>query len=77
MRDRGSLDQGTGEQGSSDEKEARVKVHSFESHWRERSMDMRHCGEPSCMGDNSPNQSRNPNHGFTEGLHVSIRRIVR
>jgi hypothetical protein len=36
----------------------------------------RHCGEPSCMGDNFPRQSRNPNHGFPKGLHVSIKRIA-
>jgi hypothetical protein len=76
-RDLGSLDQRTSEQGSSDENKARTKVMIIRSHWRERSMANRHCGKPSCMGVNFPRQSRNPNHGFTEGLCVSIRRIAR
>jgi hypothetical protein len=72
----GSLDRRTGEQGSSNVKEARVKVTTIGFHGRERSMDRRHCGEPSCTGDNYPRQSHNPNHSFTKGLRVSIRRIV-
>jgi hypothetical protein len=70
------LDWRTGEQGSSDEKEARVKVTTVGSHGRERSMDRRNCGEPSCMGDNFPRQSHNTNHGFSKGLYVSIKIIV-
>ena len=72
----GLLDQRTGEHGSSDEKEARVKVTTVGSQWRERLTESRHCGEPSCMGDNFSRRSRNPNHGFTKGLRVSIRRIA-
>jgi hypothetical protein len=75
-RDAGSLDQRTCEQGSFDEKEERVKVTTTRSHWRERSMDRRHCGEPSFMEDNSSRWSHNPNHSFTEGLRVSVRRIA-
>ena len=75
-RDLGSLDWRTSEQGSSDEKEARAKVTTVRSHWRVISTDKRHCGEPSCMGDNFPMWSQNPNHNFTKGLHVNIRRIA-
>jgi hypothetical protein len=74
--DLGSLDRRIGEQGSSDEKEARFKDKTFRSHWGERSISNRHCGELSCMGVNFPSRSRNQNHGFTEGLHVSVRIIV-
>jgi hypothetical protein len=42
----------------------------------ERSTDRRHCGEPSYMAVSSPRRSRNPNHSFTEGLCVSVRRIA-
>jgi hypothetical protein len=76
MRDPGSLDQRTGEQGSADVSEARVKVTTVSSHWRVRSMDNMHCGEPSCTGNNFPRRSRNPNHGFPKGLRVNVRRIV-
>jgi hypothetical protein len=53
-RDPRSLDRRIGEQGSFDEKEARVKVTTVGSHWRVRSTNKRHCGEPSCTGDNFP-----------------------
>jgi hypothetical protein len=43
-------DRWIGEQGPFDEKEARDKVTTVRSHWRVRSTDRRHCGEPSCMG---------------------------
>jgi hypothetical protein len=70
-----SLDQRVGEQGSSDEREAKVKSQPSDL-IGERSTARRHCREPSCTGVNSPRRSHNPNHGFTEGLHVSVRRIV-
>jgi len=73
----GSLDRRIGEQGSFDEKEVRAKVTTVRSHWRVRSTDMRHFGEPSYTGDNFPRRSRNPNHGFPKGLLISIRRIAR
>jgi hypothetical protein len=75
-RNLGSLDQRKGEHRSSNEKEERVKVTTIISHWRERSMDNRHCREPNCMGDNSLRKSCNPNHDFTEGLHVNAKRIA-
>jgi hypothetical protein len=76
MRYPGLLDWRTGEHRSSNEKEARVKVRTVRSQWRERSMTNRHWGEPSFTGDNFPRWSLNPNHGFTEGLCVNIRRIA-
>jgi hypothetical protein len=39
-------------------------------------MDGRHCGDRSCATDNSTGWSHNPNHGFREGVRVSVGKIV-
>jgi hypothetical protein len=41
-----------------------------------RSRVERHCGDARCAEDNSIRRSQNPNHGFPEGVHVSVGTIV-
>jgi hypothetical protein len=52
------------------------RTHNGVDHNTSRSTARRHCGDPSCMGVNSPRRSHNPNHSFTRGLRVSVRKIA-